>query len=165
VSRFLITGLPRSRTAWLAVATGALHEPISRDGWALFCRRWADGTGVSDSGAAFHLPQIAAAYAPQVLIVERPYDDVVASLHRFCWGRVALDWAALAPRLAEAEAMLAGHHGKTLRVAYEALNDIGVLRECFAHLGVPEPANLEQLMHMNIQSDLHWNVAQLGKAA
>jgi hypothetical protein len=163
MSRFLITGLPRSRTAWWAVVTGALHEPISRRGrlWP-----WHDGEGFSDSGAAMHLDEILNLLAPRTLIVERPRAEVLASA-----------WAYLAPlKLTDKEAFwrLLDHASANLdaarsplikRVAYRDLGDIETVRACLDWLGVAEPRHLEQLLHMNIQSDLNWNRAQLRSAA
>src|SRR5215472_13650222 len=94
LSRFLISGLPRSRSAWFAVATGALHEPISREGYRDFV--WPAGTGVADSGAGLWLAEIMDDFAPRVLIVERNVDEVIESIRRYVGSRVDLDLGALA---------------------------------------------------------------------
>ena len=146
--RFLITGLPRSRTAWLAVASGALHEPISLHGPA-WIADWQDGEGVSDSGAAPFLPFILKTVAPRTLIIERPRAEVVASLVAY-FGRPDLE--------GEIDALLdAPLRGLSVesplirRVDYHRLADLACVEDCLDWLGCERPKNLAQLSHMNIQ--------------
>lgn len=89
---FLITGLPRSRTAWFSVLTTTeaslcYHEPLfGMSHWTDVYKLWRAGdrayTGVSDCCAGFHLKAILAEIAPRTLIVERPIREVEASLAR-----------------------------------------------------------------------------------
>ena len=153
---FLITGKPRSRTAWFAVATGALHEP------ARLPPIWTGG--VSDSRASLHLAEIYSRFEPRTLIIERPKFDVLTSAIRYTDGMPG-DWRAVQSMLGAMEARLAFQHPAIKRVAYDDLNDIAVVRDCLEWLGVAEPPNLEQLMHMRIESDLAWNLARMKDAA
>lgn len=71
---FLITGLPRSRTAWLAAFMSAgncvcLHEP--RNWESVFASDGPKFVGISDSGLGFQLGRIMQDYDMPVLIVER----------------------------------------------------------------------------------------------
>ena len=88
---FLITGLPRSRTAWLATAcnqqwsTVCHHEPIARfPSWRDSLGLWNNDeyvfTGISDSALGFHLPEITHIHAPRILVVQRTLADVKTSL-------------------------------------------------------------------------------------
>ena len=157
MSRFLITGLPRSRTAWFAVATGALHEPFSREGFSFF-PKWADG-GISDSGAGSVLGAIIHDFKPRTLVIDRPMGEVVISLRDY---GVWFDGAeGLLGRLYQA---LQYDHPLIKRVAYDDLRDHRVMEGCMDWLGVKVP-NLHQLMHMNIQSDLAWNLNLLRERA
>ena len=86
---FLITGLPRSRTAWMAeVCTTARstceHEPIRhmttwRDVYALWRGAGPDFIGVSDSSMGFHLGEILDVARPRTLIIDRPIHEVQGS--------------------------------------------------------------------------------------
>lgn len=160
--RFLITGLPRSRTAWFSTVAGALHEPIAQQGYAAFRPKWKEGQGVSDSHAAAHLPAILTDLAPRTLIVQRPIAEVLASLGALFTGRVYYN----ADRLLNYVLMLQSRIDQCAtsplvrRVAYECLDDIDTLYQCFDWLGV-NPANLEQAMHMQIVSSIDWNLQQI----
>lgn len=160
MGRFLITGLPRSRTAWFAVATEALHEPISREGWLPFMPKWKPNQGVSDGGAGMFLRDILATYSPRTLIIDRPLIEAARSFYAYAAPHVPLDGDRLITSLARLQDALAHvSDPQVKRVPYHALNDIDVLHECFDWLGV-NPRNLEQLMHMNIQSSMQWNLAR-----
>lgn len=155
--RFLITGLPRSRTAWWAVATGALHEPISQQGYDAF--DWKAGEGVSDAGAGMHLAKILADHACKTLIVERPMAEVIASLALFLEGR-QVDWEFIRFKLNDLAEALQHDDPLIKRVRYDDLAIPGVVLSCVQWLGV-KPRNLAQLMHMNIQTDLGYNLGLL----
>jgi hypothetical protein len=55
-------------------------------------------------------------------------------------------------------------HPLIKRVKYAALNEEAVVLSCLKWLGV-EAVNVGQMMHMNIQSDLAWNIAALAAKA
>ncbi len=150
MSRFLICGLPRSRTAWFACATGAYHEPISLHGPG-WISDWQDGEGVSDSGAAPYLPFILKTIKPRTLIVERPRAEVVTSLVRY-FGRAELE--------DQIDALLDGHirglateSDLIRRVPFADLHSLEVVEAALAWLEVKPPRNLAQLNHFNIQAD------------
>lgn len=170
MGRFLITGLPRSRTAWWAVATGALHEPISREGWAAFRPKWlsAEGRdlGVSDSFAGLHIEAILEELKPRVLIIERPIPAVIASMQRYAWG-VPLDVLEMERALVRLNHAL--HATAVLdsalvkRVGFSDLDAPGVVVASIRHLQLPAPPNLGQLMRMNVQSQLAHNLHLLAE--
>jgi hypothetical protein len=166
--RFLITGLPRSRTAWWAVVSGAEHEPIAHNG-GLNGWGWRKEGGISDSYAAFALHALLATYEMPTLIVERPVADVSQSLWRYLGNhenhvdvRMVTSMLAAWKDTLDAETPYAA---LIKRVRFKDLNDIAVVRECLDWLGVNEPPHLEQLMHFNIQSDLAFNLALLREKA
>lgn len=153
---FLITGLPRSRTAWWAVVTGAIHEPRSHE------IPWAGG--ISDSRLALHLPTIFARFEPRTLIVERDAASVLRSFKGYI-GPLACDWRATGAMIERNLDALQFEHPAIKRVAYAALSKIDTVRECMDWLRVTEPPHLAQLMHMNIQSDLRFNLDRMKDAA
>lgn len=157
---FLITGLPRSRTAWLSVAATTdqslcWHEPV---GWLprwqdTFTEIWGDQThryvGASDSALGFHLQEIIERAAPRVLIVERALPDVEASLARLSDGPHGY-CALLKARLGYA-------HPSIMRVPYHALAESRVVVQCLRHL-MPEAVisqdRIRALQPLNIQADM-----------
>lgn len=160
MSRFLITGLPRSRTAWFALVTGAQHEPISRLGYRRFKPSWADGAGVSDSGASLYLKEILADFAPRTLIVERDMGEVMTSFLRYA-SPFQIDRASVSKTLWSMRRYLAGVESPLIkRVAFDDLNDIDVMCGALDWLGLTVP-RLDEAMHFRIESDLAWNVRQL----
>lgn len=162
--RFLITGLPRSRTAWFSLVCNCPHEPISRMGYKRFRPLWADGTGVSDAGASLYLKEILADFAPRTLIIDRDMGEVMSSFLAYV-SPLKIDTSALAKQLWSMRRYLAGIESPLIkRVMYEDLNDLDVMKSCLAWLGV-NPSNLLDLMHFRIESDLSWNLAQIKKAA
>lgn len=161
---FLITGLPRSRTAWFAAVantvTGAIchHEPMERyptwrdclDLWRDRDRKWV---GISDSALGFHLREILADHKPRTLIVKRDLQQVVGSLeaigvggdmHRFC--------SVLNARMIAAQG-----HPLVKTVAFEMLSDPAVVRSCLWHL-MPgaeiDGDRIEVFQRLNVQADM-----------
>lgn len=159
--RFFITGLPRSRTAWWAVATGAEHEPTALRSVPAILERWRGG--ISDSGLGMHLPRVLNEAAPKTLVINRPVAAVEASLRWYLGESAAMDWDHLRTRLRALESVLTYEHPLIKRVDYAELNLIEVVRECLDWLEAPEPERLGQLMHMNVQSDLAHNLALVEK--
>lgn len=154
---FLITGLPRSRTAWMAVVSGALHEPERLP------LPWEGG--VSDHGLSLRLAEILETVQPRTLIIERPIHEVARSLKAYVGNSLDLDLTRLCQGLIAMKAAMDIDHPLIKRVAFHDLNDISVVRDCLAWLGAPEPPNLPQLQHMVIQSDLGHNIDRLKRAA
>ena len=160
---FLITGLPRSRTAWMAKACSVfgvsmcLHEPLRwLDRWedvftAIWRPRFAlDFVGVSDHGFGFHLPAIMERLAPRTLIIERPIAEVEAS-----WERVSgLPAGNFCTLLAEC---LAFDHPQIKRVGYADLDSTDTVLDCMAWL-MPglrvSRKEIDRLQGVNVQADI-----------
>ena len=160
-SPYLITGLPRSRTAWMAAAATiegrsyCHHEPLRwLDQWDdLFSVIWNGRTsleylGVSDHGYGFFLPQIMDRRAPRTLIIERPVAEVEASLRA-----LGLEPGNFCELLAQS---LAYQHPRIRRVGYADLANTGVVVNCLEWL-MPglriNAARIEQMQAENIQAD------------
>ena len=157
---YLITGLPRSRTAWLSVAATndhsiCFHEPTAwLDRWQdvfdkVWGAHWHRYVGISDSALGFHLPQIIERCAPRVLIVERDIQEVEASLRDL--GLAGTNYCVL---LSEA---LKYEHPSILRVPFQSLRDSRIVAQALRHL-MPDAwlsaERIEQLQRMNIQTDM-----------
>lgn len=136
---FLVTGQPRSRTAWMAAAATdgraiCFHEPMA----TLKC--WQDVfdtvwhghghsmryVGISDHGLGFHLREILRRLPMPVLIIERPIAEVNASL-----AKLGLPASNFCDLLAES---LAYDHPCIRRVAYDALANTSDVIDCMRHL-------------------------------
>jgi hypothetical protein len=152
--------LPRSRTAWFAVACDCLHEPTAGDP-ALAADLWARGErGISDSGLSRHLPWLLDKVGPRALAIRRPRDQVLASFRRYIGERAELDWHNLELRLAHAEDVMDGVRDHPLvRVLDYAELTLPKVGSAIHWLTGVWPDRLAQLMHMNVQSDLAWNLA------
>ena len=136
---FLITGLPRSRTAWFSafMSTGSsicFHEPlkfmsdISELPEAL---RSVNHTyvGASDSGAGYFLPWITQRMPDmQILVIDRDIDVVEASMTRIGYPmRQAL--SLLSERLLSVK----GCPG-VMWVSFDSLNDKRIMQKIWWHL-------------------------------
>ena len=174
---FFITGLPRSRTAWFAIATSTdrsvcHHEPhygdfeTAAELWAMQSRY--EFVGIADAGLGMHLRRILDEVGPRTLIIDRDPMAVASSLRKYMGlseVRLGPGWyPAVLARLKVLVEALAVEHPLIKRVAFDDLKDIYTLRDCFDWL-MPgcKPLNLTQLMHMNIQSDLGYNLAKLSR--
>jgi hypothetical protein len=159
--RFLITGLPRSRTAWLSVVCSMMpgaycaHEPVSA------MRHWTDMLGflgredwpyigIADCSLAFHLDAFMA-LRPRILIVERDIYEVEASL-----GRIGILAARFCERAIE-KLHAFPDSAAVLRVPFYALKSDAVVRSCLWHLmpGIRiDMAKIAQAQDMRIEADL-----------
>jgi len=172
---FFITGLPRSRTAWFAtIATTAIsichHEPTAGS-LEPALKLWRGDssypyTGISDAALGLHLGRILSELRPQTLVIRRPIQEVAYSMFRYTDGWVDLDHRKLGEHLHAVEMQLDkfATHNRVLTIDYNSLHSTEVVKDCLAWL-IPgcKPINLEQLMHMNIQSDVRYNVARARK--
>ena len=155
----LITGLPRSRTAWLSVAATA-HDSICHHDITQYLGQWQDifpfwrgakhtWTGIADHGLGFHLPEIIERANPRVLIVERPVGQVLASLDRI--GIPGAERFCMLLGLA-----LAYEHPNIRRVPYHMLTSTGAVVDCLGWL-MPgariDRERIDALQAMNIQAD------------
>lgn len=149
-SRFWITGLPRSRTAWFAVAMRAagcrcFHELTAETGsFAELKARWTEGN--SDSGCGLHVRRILAEIAPRTLVIERPVDDVAMSLVRLYGPRLGL-----CAHLEELRDALSLSHPLIKRVAFNDLKDREALIEAAEWLSPGSGEAVASLSEMNIQ--------------
>lgn len=153
---FLITGLPRSRTAWMAAfmsygSTVCLHEP--RNWESVFDSDGPKFVGISDSGLGFQLDRILYEYACPALIIDRPLADVEASLKALDTGLPKTNFCELLKnKLSEFPAST-----QVMRVPYAALNDMRVMQKIFFHLTPGEPfdeGRFHSMKDMNIQCDV-----------
>lgn len=155
---FLITGLPRSRTAWMSVfcTTGdalCYHEPIAKlrdisELPALFQSEFYKHVGISDSTLGFFLDWILSHIQPRTLIIERDPQEVSASLLRL--GLPDTNFVEmLSEKLAASKA-----HPLVMWVPFDALNSKRVMQKIFWHL-MPGAAfdeeRYEQLSKMEIE--------------
>ncbi|MDE2439727.1 MAG: hypothetical protein KGP14_01790 [Betaproteobacteria bacterium] len=157
---FLITSLPRSKTAWMSVVTSTTqtfcrHEPIQDitqldDLRALWHSDQYRYVGVSDSAMGFFMDWIMAEIKPRTLIIDRDLAAVERSilkrgivLTNYC--EVLLD-----------ELRRWRNHPLVMCVDFDQLGDIGVMERVWGHL-MPsqyfDRAQFQQLAHMNIQAD------------
>lgn len=164
---FYVTGLPRSRTAWLSVAlsdytrVACLHEPLA---WldeytpeALL--KLLDATrcptaGVADSGLPVVAPDLPSLLPGPVLIVWRDPEQVITSLARYLGG----DESVHAGGVAAMHARLDGfrHRYEHMTVRFEDLGSLEVMRSVWQHL-IPhlpfQRRRIESLMRMRIDVD------------
>lgn len=172
---FFITGLPRSRTAWWSVAASTQistchHEPLSRTRefadllpyWNMPGFRYA---GIADSALVPQLERILVQVQPRTLIVRRDPKEVVRSFSRYMNGHT-MD-------LVKTRDYVSGHakimarffeHPLVKVVEFEALRDIAIVKSCFDWL-MPGWGYIfrEELMHMNVQVDPAFIVAEIQK--
>jgi len=169
MDRFFITGLPRSRTAWLSVVAMAAgrvctHEPSAVFPFKTIKANWRPGDGVSDSGLGIHLQEIVDTLGPRTLIVQRDIRDVMTSARCYFGDSLGNDWSRVESGLDQLSKALAVDHPLIKRVGYSELTNVSVAAECMNWLGV-KPVGLEQLQHFNVQSDLAWNLGMIARRA
>lgn len=160
---FMVTGLPRSRTAWWSVVASTpysvcLHEPAkSCATFEELKELWLSlpvYRGISDSGLAFQMGRVMADIAPRTLIVDRDPRDVLQSFKAY-WGK-PFDEDKIERMLGDAYLTLRAFHDHPLVkvVKFDALNDYDTAQECFRWLmpGNPHPMR-EDLFHMRVNVD------------
>lgn len=161
---FLITGLPRSRTAWWSVVattqtSDCVHEPLK------FCKTFEEVkrcwnkplefVGVADSGFLFLLDRILAEVEPKTLIIERDVLSVERSFTKYLQG-MPYDRQVVRTTLSEMQKHLDKnkHHELVKRVWFEDLNNEDVVEECFDWIMPGNPYLNKNLLNMNIQVNL-----------
>lgn len=171
---FLITGQPRTRTAWMSIAASmgpasiCFHEPIMALGsWVEAKKLWQDYaykyTGIADSAAGFHLTEILATVRPRTLIIERDRAAVNWSLQKL--NGVQTNYCdLLAGHLARAS-----NHPLVMTVPFDELRNPDRVLECLLWLMpslVFDRRKIEQLQTMNITVDMDriWRLAEERKA-
>lgn len=162
---FLISGLPRSRTAWASVLCTTqnsicYHEPCVKfkkwdDLVDLYQRETPKFVGVSDSSVVFLLPWILETIQPRTVIIERNVGEVKASLDRLgipSGEYLELSFAAL---------KAIRNHPLVMWVPYRALEIPRIVQRMFAHLLPGEPFDedrYELLAKMRIVTDFEKTV-------
>lgn len=172
---FLVTGLPRSRTAWWSIVASTpvstcTHEPMKHTAnFDQLAEFWKiprfDFVGVSDSAVAPQLGRVLAEIGPRTLMVVRDRVDVEKSLDGYFAG-CTFDRDAGARYLQETEDQLSKWAGHDLVkcVRFEALADYDVVADCFNWLMPGNPfAPREELMHMNVQVALAYALTESAK--
>lgn len=164
MSAFLITGLPRSRTAWFAAVAntvpGAIchHEPMERfTSWqaslSLWLSRDREWVGISDSALGLHLEEILRSHRPRTLVIKRDPQEVAGSLEAMGIGGNARRYCdILAGRLRRCS-----DHDLVKVVPFDALKDPAVIRSCLWHL-MPGASidgdRIEVFQRLNVQADM-----------
>ena len=167
---FLVTGLPRSRTAWLSVfmsGAGSIcyHEPIGgirevSDIEEIYKSDYYKFVGIADSGLGFFLDWILKNIQPRTLIVERDPSEVIESLAKLGLPRTNFT-ELLNDRLQTFK-----EHPLVMWVPYEALNMKRVMQKIYWHLMPGQPfdeARYELLAKMRIEADAEAHFAQAKK--
>lgn len=171
---FLICGLPRSRTAWLSVVASGpnsitWHEPTAHLlNFKALKTLWNDDrfayVGVSDSALVMQLGRILAEIQPRTLIVERSIPDVMRSLDLYFAADIDQKKALKHCRTASAELERYREHPLTRWIDFDALGDVTEVRAALAWLA-PDARfpKLDEMMHMNVQVDPDWVLAEARK--
>lgn len=160
---FLITGLPRSRTAWFSVAATSdrslcHHEPTRitasfDDLKALWQHPTHEYVGMSDSALGLQLGRILAEIEPRVVMVLRPPADVLGSLKAFLQYDEAGE-RSTGKFVANLWSELNRWHTHPLvkAIAFEDLRDYAKLIDCFEWL-MPHGRfeHVHSMARMNVQ--------------
>lgn len=161
---FLVTGLPRSRTAWLSVL---LHDPA----WHVSCehepsahfrhlddavRYFSMGketgwrVGAADHGLGWWAKELIEATDMRVLLVERPMPDVYASVCKMGLPPSVIDYLE---ELRDRENRVRSHPNVQC-IPFDRLNDRGRVEAAWFHLlpGVPfDESRYRALSRLNIE--------------
>ena len=130
--KFLITGLPRSRTAWLSeFMCDCIHEPVpDLDEIEQLTSVFEKYQGVSDSAAGFWIEWILEHIKPRTVVVERPLEEVEKSLETLLPGLPKTNYCDL---LLE-NFKKVKNHPLVMRVPFDSLSDTRVMQKVFWHL-------------------------------
>lgn len=154
---FWITGLPRSRTAWFALAmrgqrSTCVHELTAEvSSFEDLKASWLSGDphihrGNSDSACGLHIDRILAEIQPKTLIVERPLGEVLASLETL----LGASMGAVRPVLEALEDALRINHPLVKRVRLQDLEDRDALIEAAEWLVPGHGEAAASVAHMNV---------------
>ena len=172
---FLITGLPRSRTAWLAhlftmPGVWCEHEPSGRfeslsDLGDYFKPKSGSGwrIGAADHGLGWWLAEILHRWEPRVLLVERPVEEVYAALRGLGLPAECMQYLLELKRRED----LVRQHPNVLAVPFSKLDDHRTMQRAWFHLlpGVPfDESRFEYMRRFNIQLTDDW-IKRCGKRA
>lgn len=152
VNPFYITGLPRSRTAWLAVAmsdwrvSACLHEPLVRADYRddgsleiqsltrMFVRTHCPYVGLSDSGLSVMAPDLPEIAPGPILVVRRDPEEVVDSLTRYLGGERDVHAGGVALMQQALDAFVVRHAALVKVVEFDALGSTDIMRQIWHHL-------------------------------
>lgn len=167
---FLITGLPRSATAWLSVVMTTdksicyhdiISERLYESNFEWIKPIWLspygyNHIGVSDSGAGFILPWIREEIRPNVLIVERDINEVIKSVKES--KHLSTDNIKYVYNLQDNidDFCLTNKGSDFLRtIPFEELFDVDIIVKLMNHLIpnciTPDTNRISHLIEMNIQ--------------
>jgi len=169
---FLITGLPRSRTAWMSVFCTTVnslcyHEPIARmrqveDLELLLNKPTPKFVGASDSALGFFLPWIMENLKPRVVIIDRPIEHVRRSVAEL--GVPHTNYIDVLKQ----HLLRFRHHPDVLWIPFHALEEQRMVEKAFWHLLPGEIFDVERyelLAKMNITVTLQSVMRQLTPTA
>ena len=173
---FLVTGLPRSRTAWWSVVATTpqsicRHEPLKDSNtFEELSASWVvpkiDYVGVSDSGVVPVLGRILEEIGPRTLIVERPAGEALRSFENYMRG---FEFNRSAARLYfETSARMLRNfydHPLVKVVKFADMSDPDCVAQAYRWL-MPKntwPVRFE-LLHINVQVDVGYVIREAMKA-
>jgi hypothetical protein len=159
---FYVTGLPRSRTSWLATLLShgddslCLHEPLARTApdrlHQLFAEVETRYAGIADCGLPVVAPDLPLQIPGPILVVVRDPVEVIASLARYFGGEEdshAGGVALLHQRLLEFLELNPDH----ATIPFEALDDFDSVAQAWSYLLPdidPPKLRIRELMRMRI---------------
>lgn len=163
-NKFFVCALPRSRTAWFAVATSThrsicYHEPTAQtscfeDIVSLWNADAGISVGISDSGLALQVGRILRAVKPRTLMIRRPVCEVVDSLNAYLGPMPKFDYSRATQWLEECDEALEKQAGNPLvkAVSFRDLDDPCVMDDAMSWL-LPnhELPDIRFHANMNIQ--------------
>lgn len=158
---FFITGLPRSRTAWMSVFTTTgdsicYHEPITKiheieDLKGIFSSDYYKYVGVSDSGLGFHLKWILENIKAPTVIIDRDIDECNSELEKLSKGRLPKTNFC---ELLHKELVSFKDHPLVMWVPFKEMKKKSIMGKVFCHL-MPDVTfdelRFEELDKLNIQ--------------
>lgn len=177
---FLITGMPRSRTAWWSVVTSTArsictHEPepdrATFEGLGRYFKNDAfEFSGISDSSIVTGLiGPVLQEWKPRTLIVLRPRDQVLRSFLSYAKHAPVFNAHILREQLERwdenAKSWATSKHPLVKVVDFGALENLAVVQECFEWLMPGGPKFNPALLHMNVQVDPNYFASVLARAA
>lgn len=140
--KYLVTGLPRSRTLWMSkFLPNCVHE-VAQNIDNLDDLRRIGVDGISDSGLGFWLEWILENLKVPVLVIDRNIDEVEKSLFEMGLGLPITNFC----ELIQAKLLLSKEHPLVLWVKFEDLN--ARMEEIWHHLLPDTPFDQEKFEQM-----------------
>lgn len=152
--KYLITGLPRSRTLWMSkFMPNCVHE-VAQDIDALDDLYRINVDGISDSGLGFYLEWILENLKVPTLIIDRNIDEVEKSLSEMGLGLPITNFC----ELLQEKLLLSKNHPLVLWVKFDDLN--ARMEEIWQHLVPNIPFDHERFEQMR-QTEIVVNVEDI----